>query len=571
MGSGVSGPDIITYIGVPLAVLGVLPIIYNTITTLATLAKVRRMLRHGRLAGVARGDVINHVIEIELPRYTIAPLHRQEQCKEYWALSDYPSQLPGGTWTTFNWKRHHTGIKTQRIDYSDQLRQPQAEIEFEGLLSFLLDLGAVPDPAGFRMLRGSGLWVPAGTALLLSPDRHETVLAIGALDDSDGKLSLSVRWSSKWHMRDPSSLPPYWALIRGLTPGRPPTSQGKKNEVAEASEQAITEAIPDDGDADTVLEKSLSSSTNRKSSMRQYIPVTEDCPPAIRCQVGVHGLITAIPDEFDPELFDPLDVSHLEIDEMGTNSTGIWFASALTALSTSSATILWNYKIPPELLSFAKKDTIPCGILVLMNIIDESATPEWATQYDDAAEEQEAQNRKFKEQSRAFMSEMHMTPAEKNRAFHEKARKSHDDWMDTLNMKAKRDVQRAENKVIEAIQSPKWDNKLVAEHNLLWLKKEGHVDESHDLKRAVDILLWRMINEPTFASDLAQILDTWKVFVDNGGLRKADFLELKSKQPLFARASLLLAVIKVSVTASQGSLGMDLQECMRVWRTVRLG
>jgi hypothetical protein len=52
-----SAPDIITYIGVPLAVLGVLPIIYNTISTLATLAKVRRMLRRSRLVGITRGDV----------------------------------------------------------------------------------------------------------------------------------------------------------------------------------------------------------------------------------------------------------------------------------------------------------------------------------------------------------------------------------------------------------------------------------------------------------------------------------------------------------------------------------
>lgn len=568
---GVSGPDIITYIGVPLAVLGVLPIIYNTITTLATLAKVRRMLRHGRLAGIARGDVINHVIEIELPRYTIAPLHRQEQSKEYWALSDYPSQLPGGTWTTFNWKRYNTGIKTQRIDYSDQLRQPQAEIEFEGLLSFLLDLGAVPDPAGFRMLRGSGLWVPTGTALLLSPDRHETVLAIGPLDDSDGKLSLSVRWSSKWHMRDPASLPPYWVMIRGLTPGRPATSTGKKTEEAKASKEANIQTSPDEEDAETVPEKSPSVSPKKLSSTRKYIPKNEDYPPAIRCQVGVHGLFTAIPDDFDPELFEPLDINHLEIDEMNSNSAGIWFASALTALSTSSSTVLWNYKIPAEILSFAKQDTLPCGILVLMGIVEEPATPEWATQYDDEAEEREAQTRKFKEQSRAFMSELHLTPAEKNRAFHEKARKSHDDWIDNLNMKAKRDVQRAENKVVEAIQSPKWDNKLVAEHNLTWLKKEGHADESHDLKRAVEILLWRMANEPNFASDLAHMLDAWKAFVDNGGLRKADYLKLELKQPLFASASLVLALIKVSVTAPQGSLGMDLQECMRVWRTVRLG
>jgi hypothetical protein len=221
VGIMVSAPDIITYIGVPLAVLGVAPIIYNTVATITTVMKVKRMLRHGRLAGITRGDVINHVIEIELPRYTIAPLHREEHHKKYWGLCDYPSRIPGGSWTIFNWKCHKIGLKTQRIDYHDQLRQPQAEIGFEELISFLLDLGAVPDATGFRMLRASGLWVPIGTPLLLSPDRHEPVLTIAPLDDSDGNLSLAVRWSSNWGMRDPSSLPPYvriMGLLDSLSP-----------------------------------------------------------------------------------------------------------------------------------------------------------------------------------------------------------------------------------------------------------------------------------------------------------------------------------------------------------------
>jgi hypothetical protein len=47
----------------------------------------------------------------------------------------------------------------------------------------------------------SGLWVPIGTALLVSPDREENVLTIAPLDDSDGKLSLVVRWSSDWRIR----------------------------------------------------------------------------------------------------------------------------------------------------------------------------------------------------------------------------------------------------------------------------------------------------------------------------------------------------------------------------------
>jgi hypothetical protein len=99
--SNTTATDIITYIGVPLAVLGVLPIIYNTISTLITLANVRRALRHGRLSGITRGDVINHIIEVELPRYTLAPLHRELHNKEYWGLSPHPSLIKGGSWTIF--------------------------------------------------------------------------------------------------------------------------------------------------------------------------------------------------------------------------------------------------------------------------------------------------------------------------------------------------------------------------------------------------------------------------------------------------------------------------------------
>ncbi|KAH7419090.1 hypothetical protein BKA64DRAFT_4707 [Cadophora sp. MPI-SDFR-AT-0126] len=593
----VSGPDIITYIGIPLAVLGVLPIIYNTITTLATLAKVRRMLRHGRLAGIARGDVINHVIEVELPRYTIAPLHREEQRHEYWRLSDYPSHIPGGTYTTFNWKRHNTGLKTQRIDYSDQLRQPQAEIGFEELLSFLLDLGAVPDPSGFRMLRGSGLWVPIGTPLLLSPDQHEAVLTIAPLDDSDGKLSLAVRWSSHWGMRSPASLPPYWVRLRGPDSARSTIGEQRKDkkdtvEVTSTGEKMNVSLEADDKHAEErkSQKESVTSSTDdwkhhpksENSMPETSIPIesnplkddmssTEDIVPTIRCQVGVHGLITATPDDLDPLLFEPLGISHLEVEETNVSTVGVWFASVLTALSTSSQTILWNYKIPAEILAFAKRDTIPCGILVLLNVVDESATPEWATKYNDEEEIREAQMRKQRDQSKALMREMQLPPAEKSRAFHERVRKEHDDWIDGLNATRRRDAQRAETRVIEAIQSPKWDNKLIAEHNLLWLKKEGHVDETHDLKRSVEILLWRMVNEPILAQELAQSLDFWQAFVNNGGLRKAEYLATKENQVMFAYASLFLAVIKASVTAAHGSVGMDLQECMRIWKTVRLG
>lgn len=561
--SDISAPDIITYIGVPLAVLGVLPIIYNTISTLVTLAKVRRMMHNSRLTGIARGDVVNHVIEVELPRYTLAPLHREEEFEEYWRLCEYPSPIPGGSWTIFNWKTHPIGRKTQRIDYSDQLRQPQAEIGFEELISFLLDLGAVPAAAGFRMLRGSGLWVPTGTPLLLSPDRRERVLTIAPLDDSDGHLSLAVHWSSTWGMRDQKSLPPYWVLIKGPPPAKPSYKTDSKGDIKGNDDM---EKPPLDE-----KESTGSSSETKSSAALDYTP--EDAlSPAIRCQIGVNGLLSAIPDDFDPEMFENLDVKHLEAYESSASTAGIWFASAITALGTTSQTILWNYKIPAEILAFAKKDTIPCGVLVLLDIIEESTTPEWATKYEnDAEEEHERRTREMHEESRAMIRESRMTPQEKSEAFFERSRKKHEDWIAGLNATRRRDAQRAETKMMEAFASPKWGTKLAAENVLVWLKKEGHMNASFTLERAVEVLLWRMVNEPEFSAGMTTMLDGWKSFVDNGGLRKGDYSALQEDKVMFGYATLIVAMIQGSVTAAHGSLAMDLQECIRIWKRVRLG
>ena len=179
--------------------------------------------------------------------------------------------------------------------------------------------------------------------------------------------------------------------------------------------------------------------------------------------------------------------------------------------------------------------------------------------------------RKMRDQSAEMMKEGRLSGEEKARAVRERQMRSHNAWVDELNDRRRREAQRAEQRVLEALQSPKWDNRLVAEHCLAWLKKEGHAEEAFNLKRMVEILLWRMVNEPEFAAVLAKMLEGWKAFVDNGGIRKADYLTLKEGQTMFAYASLVLAVIEDSVTAAHGSLAMDLQECMRVWKRVRLG
>lgn len=566
-----SATDIITFIGVPLAVIGVLPILYNTTVTLSALAKVKRVLKKSRLAAITHADVINHVIEVEFPRFQIAPLDREEDAHEYWSTYEHPSLVPGGSWTLFNWKLQTIGLKTQRIKYADELRQPQADIGFEELISYLLDLGAVPNAAGFRMLRSSGLWVPTGTALLLSPDRHETALAIAPLNDSDGHLSLRVHWSRMWKMRDKMSLPPYWIRIPG------PDSQQLE------LDQSLVLKYQDSQDTDLLVreigtEGSSRTNTGFSESKKdaEFDAVSSSSTickknDAVRCHISIDGLHEVVPEYSDHSTSQQLDVDHLEIRQMSSHTTGIWFASAATALGASSQTVLWNYHIPQDLLQFARKDTIPCGVLVLLGVVDESQTPDWATKYDDEVEDRELKFKQMREQSQAVLKENMLPPAERAKAVRERQMKMHENFTEGMRMKQRREAQRAETRMLEALQSPKWDNKLVAEHNLVWLKVKGHIMENYSVKRAVEVLLFKMVRDKVFAAAITMVLDAWKGWVEGGGMGKANYSILKENQADFAYASLVLSIIRDSVTAVDGSLAMDLQESVRIWKRVRLG
>lgn len=137
----------------------------------------------------------------------------------------------------------------------------------------------------------------------------------------------------------------------------------------------------------------------------------------------------------------------------------------------------------------------------------------------------------------------------------------------------RRDQQRREARRHEALQSPKWDTNLVAEHNLSWLRKH-HPKTVHPelaLRDVVGMLLHRMVLDGAFASAICEILDVWKAWADNGGMRNTDLDILESKTEIFAQASLLVGQLKDTTTALEGTLSMDLQDCLRMWRIVRLG
>ncbi|KAL6862007.1 hypothetical protein J3F83DRAFT_746418 [Trichoderma novae-zelandiae] len=567
--NGKSATDIITYVGVPLAVLGVLPILYNTFATLASLSRIKRMLRRSRLTALTRSDVVNRVIEIDLPRYAVMPLDRFQNRSEYWTLSRHPSSIPGGSWTTFNWKTNAIGMKTQRVEYADQVRQPQVEIAFDELVSYLLDLGAVPEPHGWKLLRSTGLWAPVGCSLMMSPDGREKALTIASLDDSDGHLSLAVAWSSSWITRDHAHLPPYWVRL--------PSPAGKSGEAAtshgNSNESKDGKRVPDADEDHVQNGSSAEAAAGHDEAGEIQRQADASVESEITCEISLSGLVTALVqgplDGSTAATPESLYIEHLRIQSRKSN--GVWFASAATAYGTSSQTILWNYKIPDDILAFSRKETVPCGVLVLLGMVDETETPEWATKHNDYGASLDQFSQRNREHRQAMEAEARMAPAQREQAGRDRMRREAEQRIQDMRDKMRTDQQRRDQRAMEALQSPKWDTKLVANCCLAWLKSRKLWDETLTIKEIVGFMLHRMVRDGEFTSTLCKMLDAWKAWADMGGMRKTDFQVIQENQSVFAEATLLIALIEDTSDALEGTLAMDLQECLRIWRKVRLG
>lgn len=532
--------------------------------------------------------MVNRIIEIELPRYAVTPWDRFQQRSDYWKLSEHPSPLPGGTWTIFNWKANTIGIKTQRIEYADQLRQPQVEIAFDELICYLLDLGAVPDTQGWRILRSTGQWTPVGCALMRSPNGEHKALTIASADDSDGLLSLAVEWRSEWICRDSSSLPPYWVRLYPSLP-----SSFEESDRNAASSSAVDKPAQD-GNTDNPFEEDLEKGDKPVTPKLSVDSVTKtaksnaDAP--ITCQISTEGLVSAHVEEVGPKQathINSLYIEHLRLGRLPSYASatggslgryssakmaGVWFASAITAYGTGDQTVLWNYKIPDFIIQFSRKDTIPCGLLVELNIVAMSETPEWATIYDDQREEVDRLFRRNRDLQRAMQEEMKMPMAQRTEAQRKRLMREAEDRLDDVKERMRRKEKRAETRMLEAIQSPRWENQRVAEYALSFLKKRDEVAKDLTNKEAVGTLLHRMILDGEFCSKLVSMLDMWRSWSDNGGMRRADYTEVQKMPNIFAMAVSLVSLISSETTGKiEGTLAMDLQESLALWKKVRLG
>lgn len=347
--SGNTSPtDIVTYIGVPLAVLGILPILWNSALTLWTAFRVRRVLKQNhipRQAAAVRADIVNRVIEVDFERVALSPPSHERAAPGYWepgsgsasddAAKRRHSSLPGGSWTLLAppWEPEPVGRVTQRLQYADELRQPQAEVELRALVHYLLDLGAVPEVRGWRALKERELWTKKGEVLMRA-DGGYSALEVAPRADAEGMLSLRAVWLRGWTVRGPGSLP--LDAVRLIS--------GAATVAGTYSHELIL-------DVDII------------------------------CRISVSGILSAGRQYAENQALGGEKESQLDIEHLRPRRGslhGAWFASTAVAyaMATTQA-MLWDYVIPSDILDLATAETVPCGVLVLLGLADNADALQW--------------------------------------------------------------------------------------------------------------------------------------------------------------------------------------------------
>ncbi|ETN42409.1 uncharacterized protein HMPREF1541_01563 [Cyphellophora europaea CBS 101466] len=607
-----SATDIITYIGVPLAVVGVLPILYTFVLAIFTRRRIQAVLvHHGHKPLTStrhhdgftiRSSPMTSLLEVELPRYTIAPFDRSSD--EYWRPTgdgeeqDEESQrllnraestlsmveegrvrgyLRGGSWRAFNWKKLIVGKKLYRLQYEDELREPAAEIDFSDLVHYLLDWGAVPDAMGWEQLKSGGLWTPAGTVLLRKAGRGDNtpkahmdwVLRTTMPDESDGVLSLTIRWSKDAQaisdLRGAASLPPGWGRLK--QPALLDSPDSERSSEAGQNLPARIEALK------------LTSKYARDSTSFRFVASDN----------RIHQAHWETSNMCTGSLTQPfLDPEH--------TASATWFTSAAAAcllIQRPPASHLWGFNLPPHLAAFSRKDSMPCGILVLLGILAEDATPQWSLSSSDtdalasasASNAAQRHHQRFLARREAERLEATMPPdqarvhrANREAEFHRQQRADISEKMAELR-------QRDERRVADAIASPRLSPVRVAEACLAWLARRGEVGAEWDVRQLAEAVLYLMVldgrgfekkgegdeEEKNEGRIVVQVLEEWMDWNAAGGMKRQHFLFLEQRKLEFCFAASIIAVIHMAEATGQRKANVDMMECLRLWRTVRLG
>ncbi|KAK8140419.1 hypothetical protein PG984_000485 [Apiospora sp. TS-2023a] len=518
---GPSAGDIITYVGVPLAVAGIVPITYTAVSTLIYRDKLRKRLEESQANGKIRSsEIFNRVVEVQFPRYRLAAPDSIDGSPAPGIQQGhiYPrSGLPGGTWTFLTWHRQEIGTKTQRLSPGDEPHQPQAEIRFYELIERLYRLGAKAVPSGWEELRTRGTWTTRG--LVLMKIGSLDALLIAALDESDGSLALQLGAEVDWPGIEEQQ------IVRGSRTNHgllyPATSKDHPSRVDKGKEPQDNSLASAPRGKDPPLPEGneaaweSTSIHNESQSAKHVLPVL--------CQFSAEGTVQCQWHETSGNGIDTsqstIDFSHLRPD--GDNSDqAVWFASCATAVQATRGPPILSFRIPDHIYRFARTCKLPCGVLERLGMAGATETG-------------------FREdRAKAGQGSGSVTSAMEEKA---------------------------------TTTPPRWPIQKVAECGLRWLQAHNDKLVGLSLQDVVVTVLYQMVVDPPFAMSICKILNQWRTWTDNDYMRPEDMRGLRELQEIFAEASLLLAVIEQVSSSPRDNALFNVQSCTDTFKYVKLG
>lgn len=255
----------------------------------------------------------------------------------------------------------------------------------------------------------------------------------------------------------------------------------------------------------------------------------------------------------------------------------LWFTCAASALSRQDqiGVGLWSFDTPLHILNSIRKESIPCGVMVILGLFADTDAPNWAPSltHDHSINHAQQHLRRHMEQQRR-MREESMMPLEQARVARinreaDERQALQDDLM-SLSLQS---TQRKELRLKEAIESPKLRNKAVAEACMTWLIGQKEIEADHTLQTLAEAILYLLIVDQRphgEAAKVVEVLDEWQTWSQHGGMNKSHIAFLTERKVEFCFAATIVHIIEDAATTSSHS-GEMMKECLRLWRKVRLG
>lgn len=541
-----SAPDIITYVGVPLAVIGVLPILWVVLRSLSNYKRIKRSYASNGVAALVRWSLLSEQVEVEIGRHRLRP--RTPKVLE---MKEKQSTLKGGSWTHITWETSLIGFQTYHLRLEDDLTQPQAEVEFELLLEHLLGFGATVKKEGFQRLKNAGLWTSVGTELLSWPcsaDKPATevaVLTVSSQEDSEGKLSLALNWNQQWNGVSRKASMPYTVQLQ-------PTWAPAINSTNELVSEKRVEA-----DADAV---------SSAKGGREDLVLGE----ALCLKVDSSGLVEVIGED---DCFQKTEIPNMRAIRLESIVATHWVAAAVTALNCHKNEVsLWSFKIPSTILEDATCNTISAGVLVLAGIIQNEDVPPWRTK---APPSSSYQNMAHLQQFRHNISASDASAADLQKQNMQRLREQQDE---ARKMMFEREQQQRQDE-LDALHSEKLSSSRVAQACLIFLAKHNKIESGLDLCKMVEGLLFVMVHDIKMMKEVTDVLQRWSAWGRGANmsleelslLKKDQWDRYNEKHTPFAYAACIVALIAEAATKMAESPASDIQACLSLFRTVRLG